>query len=311
MSFFISVLFSIDTGDQETDEWRVIDSTQSASDFSTDDESSSSSYTNDETSSFSSEDSTDSECRRAIPHKRARLSSEEIADKGEDCQRAWAEWFKEEEEEPSTSKRPRTRGLHSRCPVPGCNARSKHLKHHVWDCHIPQVFWDHPWRELEWSPDYHRLRASCLQILARWLLGPAGTLEALVEHVDSNISLPKDCPIIDRSKRQILDLAYTMKWPRIRDVTLHPLSGPAPLIHWRILVALVAGMSSKMRTDFLSLGKEELYRLQDRLRPARRRFHKVAWSPRQRPSTSFRREQEPEVWRVIDECGGDDDTQGQ
>lgn len=155
MSFFISVLFSIDTGDQETDEWRVIDSTQSASDFSTDDESSSSSYTNDETSSFSSEDSTDSECRRAIPHKRARLSSEEIADKGEDCQRAWAEWFKEEEEEPSTSKRPRTRGLHSRCPVPGCNARSKHLKHHVWDCHIPQVFWDHPWRELEWSPDYH------------------------------------------------------------------------------------------------------------------------------------------------------------
>lgn len=54
----------MDTGDQETDEWRVIDSTQSASDFSTDDESSSSSYTNDETSSFSSEDSTDSECRR-------------------------------------------------------------------------------------------------------------------------------------------------------------------------------------------------------------------------------------------------------
>lgn len=38
-----------------------------------------------------------------------------------------------------------------------------------------------------------------------------------------------------------MDLAYTMKRPRIRDVTLHPLSGPAPLIHWRVLVALVAG----------------------------------------------------------------------
>lgn len=85
MSFYISVMFSMDTRDQETDEWRVIDSTQSSSDFSTDDESSSSSYTDDETSSFRSEDSTDSEYRRAIPHKRARLSSEGIADKGEDC----------------------------------------------------------------------------------------------------------------------------------------------------------------------------------------------------------------------------------
>lgn len=94
-----------------------------------------------------------------------------------------------------------------------------------------------PTLELEWSPDYHRPRASCLQTMARWLLGPAGTLEALVEHVDSTISLPKDCPIIDSSKRQIFDLAYTMKWPRIRDVILHSLSGPAPLIHWRILVA--------------------------------------------------------------------------
>lgn len=61
-----------------------------------------------------------------------------------------------------------------------------------------------------------------------------------MEHVDSTISVPKDCLIVDRSKRQILDLAYTMKWARIRDVTLHPLSGPAPLIHWRVLVALVA-----------------------------------------------------------------------
>lgn len=101
------------------------------------------------------------------------------------------------------------------------------------------------------------------------------------------------------------------KWLRIRDVTLHPLCGPAPPIHWRVLVALVAGMSSMMRTDFLSLGKEELYRLQDRLRPTRRSVRQVAWSPRQRTSSSSRREQEPEVWKVIDECGEDDDTQGQ
>lgn len=132
-----------------------------------------------------------------------------------------------------------------------------------------------------------------------------------MEHVDSTISVPKDCLIVDRSKRQILDLAYTMKRPRIRDVTLHPLSGPAPPIHWRVLVALVAGMSSTMRTDFLSLGKEELYRLQDRLRPTRRSVRQVAWSPRHRPSSSSRKEQEPEVWKVIDECGEDDDIQGQ
>lgn len=83
-----------------------------------------------------------------------------------------------------------------------------------------------------------------------------------MEHVDSTISVPKVCLIVDRSKRQILDLAYRMKRPRTRDVTLHPLSRPAPLKHWRVLVALVAGMSSTMRTDFLSLGKEELYRFQ-------------------------------------------------
>lgn len=56
----------MDTRDLETNEWRLIDSTQSSSDFLTDDESVSSSYTEDETSSSSSEESTDSECRRAF-----------------------------------------------------------------------------------------------------------------------------------------------------------------------------------------------------------------------------------------------------
>lgn len=66
LSFYISVLFSMDTRDLETNEWRLIDSTQSSSEFLTDDESVSFSYTDNETSSSSSEESTDSECRRAI-----------------------------------------------------------------------------------------------------------------------------------------------------------------------------------------------------------------------------------------------------
>lgn len=48
----------MDTRDLETNEWRLIDSTQSSSDFLTDDESVSFSYTDNETSSSSSEEST-------------------------------------------------------------------------------------------------------------------------------------------------------------------------------------------------------------------------------------------------------------
>lgn len=39
--------------------------------------------------------------------------------------------------------------------------------------------------------------------------------------------------------------------------------------------------------------------LQDRLRPARRSFHKVAWSPRQRRSSSFRREQDQKCGELL------------
>ena len=64
------------------------------------------------------------------------------------------------------------RSKRSLCPVDGCRARSKHLKHHAWEQHITRVFWDRPWQDLNASPAYHRLRADCLETIAKHLRGP-------------------------------------------------------------------------------------------------------------------------------------------
>jgi len=111
-----------------------------------------------------------------------------------------------------------------RCPVLGCNWYSRHMKHHSWECHIPQIFWDNPLTELEALPAYHQLRASVLGTVASWSVGNASTVHDLVRYVNQTHVVPSQCPIMDRTKTQMGDLTSIMGWwaPRDNSYNLHP-----------------------------------------------------------------------------------------
>uniref|UniRef100_A0A8W8LSG1 Metallo-beta-lactamase domain-containing protein n=1 Tax=Magallana gigas TaxID=29159 RepID=A0A8W8LSG1_MAGGI len=179
----------------------------------------------------------------------------------------------------------------STCPIEGCGGKSKHHKHHAWEYHIPRIFWDHPWKGLNNSPDYHKLRASCLDTLSKYILG-TGTVQDLVIYVNDKVRLPCKYPIIPRTQHQMGLLTRTMWWSRVEAYEMLPVNSPAILIHWRILLALVGIMTPKNRSDFKSLGREKLLQLEDQVR-----VHHVPIPV-----------DIEDEWTVIDECGGEDDN---
>ena len=139
----------------------------------------------------------------------------------------------------------------------GCHGRSKHLKHHAWEYHIPRVFWDRPWHSLNASPDNHRLRAFCLQALAKYFLGSTGTIQDLVEHVSQTVQFTGEYPIMERTLHQIGQLTRTKRWPMVDKFMMIPVNTPAVLIHWRIRMAIVSTMSPEKWSEFRAWGKEE------------------------------------------------------
>ncbi|XP_065941932.1 metallo-beta-lactamase domain-containing protein 1-like [Magallana gigas] len=141
------------------------------------------------------------------------------------------------------------------------------------------------------SPDYHMLRASCLDTLAKYILG-IGTVQDLVNYVNDKVRLPCRYPIIPRTQHQMGLLTRTKWWARVEAYKMLPVNSPAVLIHWRILLALVGTMTPKNRSDFKSLGREKLLQLEDQVR-----VHQV-------PIPVVIEDE----WTVIDECGGEDDN---
>jgi hypothetical protein len=79
----------------------------------------------------------------------------------------------------------------SRCPVPGCNWYPRHMKHHSWECHFPQIFCDNPSTEMEALPAYHQLRASVFGTVASSIVRNA---DDLVRYVNQTLVVPSQCP---------------------------------------------------------------------------------------------------------------------
>lgn len=166
--------------------------------------------------------------------------------KGEECQRAWAVWLKEE---PSTSKRPRTRGLHSCCPVHGCNARSKHPKHHVWDCHIQQVSGiTHVGVRMvsRLPPPPCLVSANHGEMAVR----PCRYFGSSCGACGFNYFPAQRLP--HHRQLQEADIGPCLHDEVAKDpcVILHSLSGPAPLIYWRILVARLLACPQRWGRSF-------------------------------------------------------------
>jgi hypothetical protein len=53
----------------------------------------------------------------------------------------------------------------STCPIPTCKKRTKKLKHHCWDYHLPFIFKDKVEETLENDPEFQKLTAEALAIL--------------------------------------------------------------------------------------------------------------------------------------------------
>jgi len=142
------------------------------------------------------------------------------------------------------------------------------MKHHAWECHIPQIFWDNPSTEIEALPAYHQLRASVLGTVASWSVGNASTVHDLVRYVNQTLAIPSQCPIMDKTKTQMGDLPRIMGWwvPRDNSYNLHPLNSPAVLIHWRVLLALVCQMTWVQQRKFCRMGRETVKRLEREVR---------------------------------------------
>lgn len=153
--------------------------------------------------------------------------------------------------------------------------RNNSLKHHAWDYHIPQVFWDRSWNDLNAMLAYHQLRASCLETLAKCFNGPTGSIQDLVEHVNKEIKLPWEYPIMHRTLQQMGQLTRTMQWPKVEVFEMLPINFPAVMIHWRILLALICTMSADKRMEIKSLGLDRLVKLEKQVKVRRVRFQKA------------------------------------
>ncbi|XP_071094688.1 serine/arginine repetitive matrix protein 1-like [Haliotis cracherodii] len=66
----------------------------------------------------------------------------------------------------------------SRCPLRGCPIKTKKLKRHVVDRHLPWYFKDKEDEKTMQDPETHSRRASALNQLARWILGAEGTFSS-------------------------------------------------------------------------------------------------------------------------------------
>ena len=87
----------------------------------------------------------------------------------------------------------------SACPVSGCKAISKKLKHHAYRKHLPVVFRDVTFPRAEIDPNFQQITGDALQTLARWILeDQTGTVFGLVHQVNEHNIVPRHAEILER-----------------------------------------------------------------------------------------------------------------
>ena len=157
-----------------------------------------------------------------------------------------------EAREPSDSRDSRS----SSCPVPGCKIRTRKLKRHAFECHLPAVFRDVTFPRAEIDPNYQQIRGDALTTLARWILGSeTSTVFDLVFHVNENKLVPESAEILERQIIQLQLLSYEMRWRQPTEFSLHPVNSPAAVIHWRVLLSLISLLTRQQRQEWRMVGQ--------------------------------------------------------
>jgi hypothetical protein len=134
----------------------------------------------------------------------------------------------------------------STCPIPTCKKRTKKLKHHCWDYHLPFIFKDKVEETLENDPEFQQLRAEALTMLATWIYKRKSTPFDLVRFINNTPDfIPNNCNMMARCQDQMRNLTKAMNWfpPRNDVYTMYPVNHPSVLIQWRIWWHMANGHS--------------------------------------------------------------------
>ena len=119
----------------------------------------------------------------------------------------------------------------SSCPVPGCRTKSRKLKRHAYEVHLPSVFRDVTFPRAEIDDNFQQIRGDALLTLTHWLMDDNASVFDLVYYVNSKKLVPKHTEILKRQIIQYQLFSYAMKWRQPDKFSLNPVNSPAVLIH--------------------------------------------------------------------------------
>jgi hypothetical protein len=172
----------------------------------------------------------------------------------------------------------------STCPIPTYKKRTKKLKHHCWDYHLPFIFKDKVEETLENDPEFQKLRAEALAMLATWICKRKLTPFDLVRFINNTPDfIPNNCTMMARCQDQMRNLTRAMNWfpPRNDVYTMYPVNHSSVLMQWRILTTLLFMVPHGQRAQFRRLGRN--YVPQDRRDRSRVMFPSVRYEYNKRP----------------------------
>ena len=140
--------------------------------------------------------------------------------------------------------------------MPGCSVKTRKLKRHAFNDHLPVVFRDVVFPRAEIDENFQQIRGNALQTLAQWILGcGTATVFDLVRHVNENNLVPEKANILERQVIQYQLFSYSMRWRQPLAFNLHPVNSPAVLIHWRVLLVLISLISREERLQWRLTGQ--------------------------------------------------------
>ena len=132
------------------------------------------------------------------------------------------------------------------CPVVKCSSEVSRMHAAT---HLPGIFDD----QLEPTEELMRRRISVLKICESRLLGSVSNLSGLVDYVNDLKQVRRGkCQVSMRQTKAMEAMCHLQGCSVPEEFTLVPANSPASLLHWRILLVIVACLSERDRQDLIT-----------------------------------------------------------
>ena len=132
------------------------------------------------------------------------------------------------------------------CPVAECSSEVKRVYAAT---HLQGIFDD----QLEPTEELMRRRISVLKICESRLLGSVSNLSGLVDYVNDLQQVRRGkCHVSMRQTKAMEAMCHLQGCSVPEEFTLVPANSPTSLLHWRILLVIVACLSERDRQDLIT-----------------------------------------------------------